>query len=129
LQRASQLKKSGSVANKRLAPTKVRQRAVEVEIAVGRRHRVADLLGVSRPTVVRLINGNVLPAERIGNRHRLLLDDVLAYRDERRKRQYDALAATAIDIDSDDDPETIRKQLREARRVVAARRRNAAQPG
>ena len=90
---------------------------------------MADLLGVSRPTVVRLINDNVLPAERIGNRHRLLLDDVLAYRDERRKRQYDALSATAIDIDSDDDPETIRKQLREARRVVAARRRNVAQPG
>ena len=36
---------------------------------------------------------------------------------QRRKRQYDALAATAIDIDSDDDPETIRKQLREARRA------------
>jgi hypothetical protein len=68
----------------------------------------------------------VLPAERIGNRHRLLLDDVLAYREERRKRQFEALAATAIDIDGDDDPETIRKQLREARRVVAALRRSAA---
>lgn len=90
--------------------------------------QAADLLGVSRPTIVRLINDNVLPAERVGNRHRLLLDDVLAYREERRKRQYDALAATAIDIDSDDNPETIRKQLHEARRVVAARRRNAAQP-
>jgi excisionase family DNA binding protein len=89
--------------------------------------QAADLLGVSRPTVVRLINDNVLPAERIGNRHRLLLDDVLSYRDERRKRQYDALAATA-EIDSDDDPETIRKQLREARRAVAARRGGATQP-
>ena len=89
--------------------------------------QAADLLGVSRPTVVRLINDDVLPAERIGNRHRLLLEDVLAYREERRKRQYDALATT-IEIDSDDNPETIRKQLREARRVVAARRRNAAQP-
>jgi excisionase family DNA binding protein len=90
--------------------------------------QVADLLGVSRPTVVRLINDNTLPAERIGNRHRLLLDDVLSYREERRKRQYDALVATAIDIDSDDDPETIREHLREARRAVAAaRRRNAGQ--
>lgn len=88
--------------------------------------QAADLLGVSRPTIVRLINDHVLPAERIGNRHRLLLDDVLAYREERRKRQFEALAATAIDIDGDDDPETIRKQLREARRVVAARRRSAA---
>ena len=89
--------------------------------------QAADLLGVSRPTIVRLINDNVLPAERIGNRHRLLLDDVLSYREERRQRQYDALAATA-DIDHDDDPETIRKQLREARRAVAARRNKSAQP-
>ena len=90
--------------------------------------QAADLLGVSRPTIVRLINDDQLPAERIGNRHRLLLDDVLAYREQRRKRQYDALAATAIEIDSDDDPETIRKQLRQARRAVAARRRSSAQP-
>jgi excisionase family DNA binding protein len=90
--------------------------------------QAADLLGVSRPTIVRLINDDELPAERIGNRHRLLLDDVLAYREQRRKRQYDALAATAIDIDSDDDPETIRKQLRQARRAVAARRRSTDRP-
>lgn len=85
--------------------------------------QAADLLGISRPTVVRLIRDGALPAERVGNRHRLLLDDVLAYRDERRTRQYEALAATAVDVDSDDDPETIRQQLREARRVVAERRR------
>jgi len=90
--------------------------------------QAADLLGVSRPTVIRLINNNELPAERIGNRHRLLLDDVLAYREQRRKRQYDALAAAAIEIDSDGDPETIRKQLRQARRAVAARRRSSARP-
>jgi excisionase family DNA binding protein len=85
--------------------------------------QAADLLGVSRPTVVRLITDGTLPAERIGNRHRLLLDDVLAYRDQRRNRQYEALAATAVDIDTEDDPEIIREQLREARRVVTKRRR------
>ncbi|ORW78084.1 hypothetical protein AWC22_20210 [Mycobacterium riyadhense] len=83
----------------------------------------ADLLGVSRPTVVRLITDGVLPAERIGNRHRLLLDDVLAYRDQRRNRQYEALAATAVDVDTEGDLEAIRQQLREARRVAAQRRR------
>ena len=31
--------------------------------------------------------------------------------------QFEALAATAVDVDSDDDPETIRQQLRAARRV------------
>lgn len=30
--------------------------------------QAADLLGVSRPTIVRLINDHVLPDERIGNR-------------------------------------------------------------
>lgn len=46
--------------------------------------QAADLLGVSRPTVVRLIKSGELAAERIGNRHRLVLDDVLAYREARR---------------------------------------------
>jgi hypothetical protein len=73
--------------------------------------------------VVRLITDGMLPAERIGNRHRLLLDDVLAYREQRRNRQYEALAATAVDIYADDDPEVVRQRLREARRVVAERRR------
>jgi hypothetical protein len=73
--------------------------------------------------VVRLITDGTLPAERIGNRHRLLLDDVLAYREQRRNRQYEALAATTVDINADDDPEVIRRRLREARRVVAQRRR------
>jgi len=85
--------------------------------------QAADLLGVSRPTVVRLITTGELAAERIGNRHRLVLDDVLAYREARRQRQYDALAETAMDIDADTDPDVIYEQLREARRVVAARRR------
>jgi excisionase family DNA binding protein len=88
--------------------------------------QAADLLGVSRPTVVRLINDGVLPAERIGNRHRLLLDDVLAYREERRNRQYEALAATAVNVNIHDDPEQIRQQLRDARRTLAERRRSAA---
>lgn len=88
--------------------------------------QVADLLGVSRPTVVRLINSGELAAERIGNRHRLVLDDVLAYREDRRKRQYEALAATAVDIDADEHPDVIREQLREVRRTAAERRRSRA---
>jgi excisionase family DNA binding protein len=91
--------------------------------------QAADLLGVSRPTVVRLITTGALPAERIGNRHRVLLDDVLAYRKERRTRQYEALAATAIEVDINDDPETVRRQLRETRRSVADRRRATSAAG
>ncbi|KAA0016556.1 helix-turn-helix domain-containing protein [Antrihabitans cavernicola] len=60
--------------------------------------QAADLLGVSRPTVKRLIDIGDLPAERVGTRHKLLLTDVLDYRKKRRTRQYEALAETSIDL-------------------------------
>ncbi|MET7767756.1 helix-turn-helix domain-containing protein [Nocardia sp. NPDC005366] len=85
--------------------------------------QAADLLGVSRPTVKRLIEKNELAAERVGTRHRLRLDDVLAYREVRRQRQYDALATTAVDINTEDDPAKVQEQLREVRRLVAERRK------
>ena len=85
--------------------------------------QTADLLGISRPTVVRLIDSGELRAERNGNRRRLMLSDVLAYRERRRQRQYAMLAATAVDIDDEDDPAEVIERLREARRAVAAERR------
>jgi excisionase family DNA binding protein len=85
--------------------------------------QAADVLGVSRPTVKRLIEKGELPAERVGTRHRLLLADVLRYREDRRQRQYAALAVTEVDIDAEGDPEVIQEQLREARRLVAQRRK------
>src|SRR6266568_857944 len=80
--------------------------------------QAADVLGVSRPTVKRLIEKGELPAERVGTRHRLRLDDVLQYRAARRQRQYSVLAATEVDIDAEDDPQLIHEQLRQARRAV-----------
>jgi excisionase family DNA binding protein len=85
--------------------------------------QVADLLSVSRPTVVRLIESGELQAERNGNRRRLLLSDVLAYRERRRQGQYAMLAATAVDIDDEDDPKDVIERLRKARKAVAAKRR------
>jgi excisionase family DNA binding protein len=94
-------------------------------LAARPRKRAADLLGVGCPTIVALIDDNVLPAERIGNRYRLLLDDVLTYRESRRKRQYDALAATAVDVGSDEDPATSKNICARRRRAIAQRRRSA----
>ncbi|WP_446221328.1 helix-turn-helix domain-containing protein [Nocardia sp. IBHARD005] len=85
--------------------------------------QAADLLGVSRPTVKRLIEKNELPAERIGTRHRLKLDDVLDYREARRRRQYDALAETAVDVSIQEDPADVDRHLREARRAAGERYR------
>ena len=51
--------------------------------------QAADLLGVSRPTVVKLIEEGALPAETPGKRRRMVkLDDLLEYRAHRREEQY-----------------------------------------
>jgi len=85
--------------------------------------QAADLLGVSRPTVRRLIDIGELPAEKVGNRHRLLLRDVLDYQQERRTQQYEMLAQTSLDYTDADDPAEVARQLKAARKAVGARRR------
>lgn len=87
--------------------------------------QAADLLGVSRPTVVRLIDSGALPAERHGNRRRILLGDLLEYRERRRDAQYAMLAATSVPIEDEDDIEHARESVRAARREAAARRRSS----
>lgn len=88
--------------------------------------QAADLLGVSRPTVVKLLDDNKVPFERTGTHRRILLQDLLAYRDQRREEQYAALEAMNVDLGEDEDVAAVLDQLREARRTVARRRRGAA---
>jgi len=45
----------------------------------------ASLLGVSRPTLMKLIESKELPATKVGSHHRLRAQDVLALRDKREK--------------------------------------------
>lgn len=88
--------------------------------------QAADLLGVSRPTVIKLIDSGELPAETPGTRRRMIkLDDVLTCKARRREAQYEALMAMAVDdyAAEDEDPETIAGQMRRVRAEVAARRR------
>jgi excisionase family DNA binding protein len=89
--------------------------------------QAADLLNVSRPTVVKLIDAGQLPGERTGHRRRVLLRDVLDYRERRRAAQYDALAATAVDVD-EDDMQQVLDELKQARKAVAAQRAQPATP-
>jgi excisionase family DNA binding protein len=54
----------------------------------------ADLLGVSRPTLIKLLDEGRIPFERLGgSRHRrILLSSLLTYQEQRRARQEEALA-------------------------------------
>jgi excisionase family DNA binding protein len=85
--------------------------------------QAADLLNVSRPTVVKLIEDGQIPSERISHRRQLRLADVLAYRERRREEQLAAIAATSAPLDEQDDPAEVLQRLAEARKAVAARRR------
>lgn len=86
--------------------------------------QAADLLGVSRPTVVKLIDDGKLPADTPGKRRRMVkLDDLLAYRARRRDEQYRALLDTSGDYDDLGDPAVEAERFRRIRAEVAAERR------
>jgi excisionase family DNA binding protein len=47
--------------------------------------QAADILGTSRPFVVKLLDSGCIPSHVVGRHRRAYLRDVLAYRDEREK--------------------------------------------
>lgn len=68
---------------------------IEAEITT---QQAADLLNVSRPYVVGLIDKGVFPVRMVGNQRRLPLKDVLAYKEETRAKALEALQEiSAID--------------------------------
>ena len=86
--------------------------------------QAADLIGVSRPTLIKMLESGLIEYERTASSHRRLkLSDVLDYMERRRAEQYASLAATAVSIDEADDEESVLEELKRARASVAARRR------
>ncbi|MGN6599201.1 MAG: helix-turn-helix domain-containing protein, partial [Actinomycetes bacterium] len=91
--------------------------------------QAADLLRVSRPTVIKLIDSGELPAETPGTRRRMIkLDDALACKARRREAQYAALMELAVDgiYAPDEEPEVTTEQIAQVRAAIASRRRTKA---
>ena len=87
--------------------------------------QAADLLGVSRPTLIKMLDEGRLPFERVGAHRRILLRNVLTFLEQRRAAQYATLEATAVmSIDDEDDLKSVLRNVREARQVIAQRRRD-----
>jgi len=84
--------------------------------------QAADVLGISRPTLIRIIEKGELSFERVGTHRKVMLRDVLRLRESRREEQYRALEETALPLDDEEDVAAMLEVTKTARRRVAVAR-------
>lgn len=79
----------------------------------------ADMLGISRPTLVRMLEAGEIPFEKVRRHRRLFLTDVLEFRERQRRAANEALSDIVADAQAvgayDDDPTEARQVLKDLR--------------
>lgn len=82
--------------------------------------QAAELLGVTRPTIVRILDAGRIPFEKPGTHRRIKLEDILSFKEARKAEQYQALAS--LGTRDDEDPEIALARMKKTR-IEAGRRR------
>jgi excisionase family DNA binding protein len=54
-------------------------------------HQASKFLGVSRPYLIKLLEADKIPYEKVGSHRRIQLEDVIKYRDEQKQSRRNAL--------------------------------------
>ncbi|MBM6592234.1 excisionase family DNA-binding protein [Brevibacterium sp. RIT 803] len=81
--------------------------------------QAADLLGISRLTLIKAPEQDQLPYTHSGTHRRIGLTDVLDYRERRWHPQYAAIDAVPVDVDETSDIDESLADLRRAHKTVA----------
>lgn len=83
--------------------------------------QAAEMLGISRPTLISLLDEGRIPFERPKNHRRLRLEDVIAFKENRKMEQYEALSR--MGDAEDEDPKIVAERMQQARKEAGRRRR------
>ena len=79
----------------------------------------ADMLGISRPTLVRMLEAGEIPFEKVRRHRRLFLTDVLEFRERQRRVAHEALSDMVADAQAmgayDEDPAEAHQVLKNLR--------------
>jgi excisionase family DNA binding protein len=85
--------------------------------------QAADILGVSRPTLIKLLESGQIPYETPGRHRRIKLTDLLAFREVRREERRAALDRMTVESQEfealDIPAEVMAKALKDARKKLA----------